>query len=211
MHTMSVQPTPTLLRRKIVERILAGNLQSGVLNESALAAELGISRTPVREALLTLPNFFFKSDRRGFELRPMETREVREIYPMIGALECLAIDFHIEELTSQFFIKLRRLNARLRATKSPSEAVEADVDWHGTLLSKCKNRTLLRILSDLKLVVRRYELAYMDHPPQLVQSARQHESITAYLEKRDVPTAKKILFENWMCGCEAMTRILEWR
>jgi DNA-binding FadR family transcriptional regulator len=77
------------LRLKVLERILNGKLSPGVrVNESRLAKELGVSRTPLREALFQLEREgFVRSDRdRGFSVEPMSAREIRELYPMLWTL-----------------------------------------------------------------------------------------------------------------------------
>jgi DNA-binding GntR family transcriptional regulator len=211
VNAMKSRVQMELVRDQIVGRILSGKIESGLLNESALAETLGTSRTPVREALLTLPSLVSKLDSRGFELRPLDVREIREIYPIVGSLECLALDFHIDEPTEPLLAKLRKLNVRLRTAANPASAVVADNAWHAMLLSGCRNRTLLRIVSELKLVARRYDILYWDRSDLLQKSTKQHDLIIANLGKKDIPGAKKILLENWMDGCEAISRILEWR
>jgi DNA-binding GntR family transcriptional regulator len=199
------------VRERIVDRIFTGKVKVGPLNESALAHAVGTSRTPVREALLTLPNLVSKSGGRGFELRPLDPREVREIFPIIGSLECLALDFNFEQQTEPLLARLRKLNERLRISANPDSALAADWAWHSSLLSGCKNQRLLKIVSDLKLVARRYDLHYWTSAKQLEKSVAQHEAIVAHLEAGDRSAAKNVLFDNWMDGCAAIAEILQWQ
>src|SRR6516164_2816173 len=77
------------------ERIVSGGLMPGNrLQDVQLAAELGVSRTPVREALLRLEGEgLVESDpNRGFFVAPLSRKEVLEIYPIVWSLECLALD-----------------------------------------------------------------------------------------------------------------------
>jgi len=199
------------VRERIVDRIFTGKVKVGPLNESALAHAVGTSRTPVREALLTLPNLVSKAGGRGFELRPLDPREVREVFPIIGSLECLALDFNFEQQTGTLLSRLRKLNERLSAATNPVSALAADGAWHSALLSGCKNQRLLRIVADLKLVARRYDLHYWTSTKLLEKSVAQHEAIAAHLEAGDRAAAKTVLFDNWMDGCAAIAEILQWQ
>ena len=199
------------VRERIVDRIFTGKVKVGPLNESALAHAVGTSRTPVREALLTLPNLVSKSGGRGFELRPLDPREIREVFPIIGSLECLALDFYFEQPSEAWLSRLRKLNERLRVATNPTSALAADTAWHSTLLSGCKNQRLLRIVADLKLVARRYDLHYWTSTKLLEKSVAQHEAIVSHLETGNRPAAKTVLFDNWMDGCAAIAEILQWQ
>lgn len=82
------------LRQAVLQRILRGVLPPGSrIIESKLSEELGVSRTPLREALLHLEQQgFVRSDlARGFSVEPLSQQEVREIYPIIWTLEGLAL------------------------------------------------------------------------------------------------------------------------
>ena len=94
--------------------LLPGNRLQDVL----LAAELGVSRTPVREALLRLErDGLVESDpNRGFFVAPLSRKEVAEIYPMVWALECLALD-SCEPPTPPQIQALRQINAEMAGVK----------------------------------------------------------------------------------------------
>ncbi|MEM6570130.1 MAG: GntR family transcriptional regulator, partial [Planctomycetota bacterium] len=90
--------TRTSLRQQAASelrsRLLRGDLAPGHrVNETAIAAELGVSQTPVREALLLLERerFLDSAPGRGFTVRPLDPDEVREIYPVLGNLEAFAL------------------------------------------------------------------------------------------------------------------------
>ena len=81
-------------RKAVLEWILDGTLSPGSdVNEASLAASLGVSRTPLREALLALEQdgFLVSETGRGFRVVPLTERDVEEIYPMLWTLEGLAV------------------------------------------------------------------------------------------------------------------------
>ena len=111
------------VRQIILDRILSGELPPGCrITESRLAAELGVSRTPLREALFNLESEgFVRSDlARGFSVAPLSVREVRESYPILQTLEVLAFR-SIGQLAVTTAPDLRRINKELGAVAGDSE------------------------------------------------------------------------------------------
>src|SRR5262249_60049912 len=135
------------------------------LQDVLLAAELGVSRTPIREALLYLEREgLVESDpNRGFFVAQLSRKEVLETYPMVWALECLALD-SCQPLTPPQIQALRQTNAEMAGVKDdPLHRQELDLRWHQTLLGSCTNERLKEVLAALKQIVRRYECAYIRH------------------------------------------------
>src|SRR6516164_1747566 len=92
---ISKKPLRDDIHALLRERIVKGGVPPGNrLQDVQLASELGVSRTPVREALLRLEREgLVESDpNRGFFVAPLSRQEVLEIYPMVWALKCLALD-----------------------------------------------------------------------------------------------------------------------
>src|SRR6516164_2754414 len=140
-----MQNQPALIAKKplredvhalIRERIVKGELLPGNrLQDVQLAAALGVSRTPVREALLRLEREgLVESDpNRGFFVAPLSRKEVLETYPIVWSLECLALD-SCEPLTPPQVKALRQINAEMAAaTGDPLRRQELDLRWHQTL------------------------------------------------------------------------------
>jgi DNA-binding GntR family transcriptional regulator len=188
------------LREEVIERILNGELRAGQkVNETRLAKDLRVSRTPVRETLLSLgKEGFVRSDRgRGFYLEPISGREVREIYPIIAALECLAIR-NAQPFLPLAIPELKRINTLLKKAKAAlNRSLALDARWHEVLITQCRNQRLLTIHADLRLAIRRYERLYMNQPRLVDVSVGHHQSIIAALEKEKIELAVKALEENW--------------
>ena len=87
--TITREPLREQVHRAIVGRILREDLAPGArISDSVLAQELGVSRTPVREALLRLERegFLDVDVGRGFFVKPLSAGEVREVYPILWTL-----------------------------------------------------------------------------------------------------------------------------
>ncbi len=188
--------------------ILLGKLKPGSkIIESRLAATLGVSRTPLREALLHLEREgLVRSDlRRGFTVEPLSPREVRETYPMLAALECFAVRTSVEFIPP-LLPALERLNAQFRRARSPQDALELDTRWHDTLMSPSRNSRLTALVASLRLAIRRYEHIYMSDSAVLPTSAAQHDGILAALRKGDLEAALRSIELNYTFGMHSLLR-----
>jgi len=196
------------LRARIVERQL---LPGSRLQDVLLAAELGVSRTPIREALLRLTREgLVESDpNRGFFVAPLSRKDVLEIYPMVWTLEGLALDSS-ELPTPPQIHALRQINAEMAAGSiDPLRRQELDLRWHQTLLESCGNERLKEILAGLKQIVRRYECIYMHDAALVRRSVRDHAEILEALVKKKPKLARRLLERNWRTGMESVLARLD--
>ena len=192
----------------IRESILSGGLKPGSkIIESQLAASFGVSRTPLREALLHLEREgLVRSDlRRGFTVEPLSARDVRETYPLLAALECLAVR-NSAEFIPPLLPSLEQLNEKFRRARSPKQALELDTQFHNTLMSPSRNSRLAELVVSLRLAIRRYEHIYMSDTSMIPTSADQHETILAAFRKGAVDKALKEIELNYTFGMHVLLR-----
>lgn len=197
------------VKRLVLERLVRGILPFGSrINETVLSEELGVSRTPLREALLDLQREgFLRSDTaRGFTVRPLSQREVKETYPILWTLECLALRTaeripDVEELFD--------CNEKMRQARNhPEQALEHDTDWHSIVISECHNDRLRSLIAELKQTIRRYEYTFMWDVVLIERSVGQHQKVINALSKHDIEQAERALQENWRTGMESLLRQL---
>ena len=197
-------PLRNEVRRLLLERLLQGEPAPGAgIHEAELAAELGVSRTPLREALLALEweGFVRTEPGRGFSVQPLTAREADEIYPMLWTLEGLALRSQTE--VEPWLAELDRLNARLEAGKDdPAAALKLDGRWHDVLLAACSNRSLLDAIAALKNRTYRYEYLYMRDSGRVITSVIQHAAIVDALREGDRDEAARRLEANWRVSLE---------
>ena len=189
----------------LLRQIGSGELASGTrLRDAAIAAQLGVSRTPVREALLRLARdgILAAESGRGFRLRPMDPAELREIGSILVALEPLALDQSAEPSLE----RLARLDAvvrRLEQTRGDIAAcVELDDEFHRVLLEGCPNGRLLRLVETLRRALRRYLHQYLQRGGRVSLSTLQHTRIADALRKGDRAAARELLERKWRRGLE---------
>jgi DNA-binding GntR family transcriptional regulator len=190
-------------RAVLRQQLLEGRF-TGRLNESELSVELGISRTPLREALLGLEKegLIVASPGKGFSVVPLSEQELAEVYPILWTLECLALRLRGFP-TAQELSELARINDRLEAKlHQPAVALQLDTEWHTALLEPCPNARLKEAIGHLKQSAYRYEYAYMQEARRVIASATQHRQILAALKRRDIDRAAATLEENWRVTLE---------
>jgi DNA-binding GntR family transcriptional regulator len=190
--------------------IFDGRLPAGErINERDVGAQLEVSRTPIREALLGLEGEGFVESRpaRGFAPVPLSARDVNEVYPMVAALEILAVRSAPPERVRAQLPELERLAEQMAAAPDARRAQALDDRWHARLVKECGNERLLRTLSSLKRVVRRYELAWMADNAHVETSTEQHHAIVEALGRDDVDRAAELIDLNWRY---TMAEMLGW-
>lgn len=191
----------------ILADILDGSLRPGArLFESKLAERIGVSRTPLREALFRLEQEgFVRSElRRGFTVKSLSEREAREVFPIVGALEGLALS-ESGALVKSHLPKLRAANKALLAARGrPGTAIDADHKFHQLLLAHCSNAHLLQMVGNLHRILLRYELLYMSDPGLIGVSVEQHNRIIEAISNGNIVLARKALQFNYQTGMDAV-------
>jgi len=199
--------TANNLTETIRSKIVSGELVSGErINESRLSEELGVSRTPVREALFRLEQegFIDSGSKRGFVVRELSAREVRELYPIVWTLEGLAI-YESGQLIQLLVPDLEKINQEFsQSGRNADKSIKLDSEWHTTLLSKCPNTALVKLAESLRLRLKRYETVYMREEDLLKTSVQHHSKIAQHLCEGEVDRAVSMLKMHWRFGMEGL-------
>jgi len=192
--------------RQLLEDILENRLAPGTrLVEAQIAMRTGVSRTPVREALLALEREGFTISERhhGFRVAPLDEQAAREIFPMLGTLQGLALA-ESGPLAASLVDALRAANERLRAAVEPHQALAADTEFHRILISLCPNARLLGLIESLHNALYRYEHVYMSDAGLIDTSLAQHEDIIASIAAGDAAGAERAVRANYASGLAAV-------
>ncbi len=195
------------LRDEVYRRILAqvqrGDLPAGSrVRDSALAGELGVSRTPIREALLRLvrEGVLDTTLGRGFRVRPLDPAELRNVGEILGVLEALALRASPAPDDSRRR-RLLELDRQLEQTRGDlSRCLDLEDEWHRALLEACPNRRLLDMISSLRHIPRRYLAAYMRDAGRLSLSTLPHTKILAALKDGGPDSGASVFEQQWKKG-----------
>lgn len=198
--------------RQLLERISRGDLPpGGRVKDSAMASQLGVSRTPVREALLRLAREgVLEADMgRGFRIPPLDPAEMRETGAIIASLEGLALEMS-GEVPAERLAELSKIDLELAATRgNPDRCIDLDHQWHRTLLQGCPNARLLSLIATLWQVPRRYMRAYLRHAGRVSLSTQHHARIIEALRRNDRETAGRRFSHHWQRGIEELDAWIE--
>jgi len=188
--------------RQILDRIHRGDLPPGArVRDADLAVQLGVSRTPIREALLRLvrDGVLDTAMGRGFRVRPIDAAELREVGDILGALESLALRLSPQP-SKERLDRLRQVDRRLEQTRGDlSRCLDLEDEWHRVLLEDCPNRRLLELIASLRHVPRRYLAAYMRDAGRLSLSTLPHQKIVQALEDGG-DTVQTVFEQQWRRG-----------
>jgi DNA-binding GntR family transcriptional regulator len=185
--------------------ILDGTLAPGEpLRDEALAEALGMSRTPIRDALRRLEEegLVVTTATRRTYVSEVTIKQAREIYPIIGALEALAVQLALPQIDADALDAMRAANRELADALEAGDAAAAtaaDEAIHRAFVARCGNEELIGVLADLHAKIRRIERAFWgsaDRTPSL----RDHEAIIAALEACDRRQAERMLARNMARG-----------
>jgi DNA-binding GntR family transcriptional regulator len=189
--------------RTLRDAIVDGTLAPGErLRDQELCEWLGLSRTPVRDALnrLEQEGLVETAPQRFTQVAPLHRREARDAFPVVAAVHALAAELAVSHLNEQDFEALRAANRRfaeaLRANDVDAALAEDDA-FHAIFVTAAANGEIPRVLDRLIPRVRRLErlrfgsLAGRD-------SVRQHDGIIEAAKAGDVITTSGRVRENWL-------------
>ena len=193
--------------------IVRGALPDGArINEVHLAAELGVSRTPLREGLghLVAEGIVRSEPRRGFFVPPLTIAEFEQLYDIRPILDPEAL--RLAGIPSPASLdRLDRINRRMLAAKTPPVAIDLDDAWHLELLAECPNRVLVEIIQQIIGRTRRYEYALFRETSNVWTASNEHDLIVAALKAGDLAAACRLLERNMRSGKAPIIAWLESR
>lgn len=174
--------------RRLLEDIRGGTLLPGArLRETDLADRLGISRTPVREAIrqLEADGLVIHLPRQGATIRSLDHAEVVELYEMRAVLEGTAARLAARAASDIELAELAALNAELAATPAGPQAREVNRQFHRSLLDAARNRFLLKSMSALQKTLLILGPTTLADPDRAMAAVAEHAAVLAALEARD--------------------------
>lgn len=191
----SYKPLRELVLEAIREAIVNGTLKPRErLMEIQLAEELGVSRTPIREALrkLELEGFIVMVPRKGAYVADLTFKDIADVFEIRAALEGLAAGLAAERITDEELENMERLlveKAEAIAEKDIEKLVAADTKFHEVLYQASRNQRLSAIISNLRVQIQRFRTLSLSYPGRSKQSLEEHRLIVEAIQSRDVQAA----------------------
>lgn len=203
----------TSFRDQVREFLLAemklGHLQEGqTINLAALARKLGVSVTPIREALTQLQQsrIITAIPNRGFIISELSLKEAKDLYELVADLEVLAIEN--SEFDEESIEQLKEQQIVFKSAEDTVSRINAKLGFHRLLTKNYGNSLAQHVLEDLKIRVFFYEREFMADDLLYSKSDNQHDAIISAIEDDNVPTASLVLKMNWMLILDYIQRQL---
>ncbi|MCQ2513196.1 MAG: GntR family transcriptional regulator [Lachnospiraceae bacterium] len=190
-------PLRDIVFKTLREAIITGDLKPGErLMEIKLANELGVSRTPVREAIrkLELEGLVIMTARKGAEVAPINEKDLKEVLEIRKSLESLACELACKNAASEDIVKMRDLNKAIeKAIKEENieKITKQDVDFHEAIYLTTKNDRLVHMLHQLKEHIFRYRFEYIKDMKNKEMIVEEHKKIIAAIEQNNAKAACK--------------------
>jgi DNA-binding GntR family transcriptional regulator len=173
---------------RLVSEISAGALMPGDrLIEMDLAERLGISRTPVREAIRQLESdgLVTHLPRVGAVVRSLDYAEITELYEMRAVLEGTAARFAARAASDVELAELETINAEMRDAPDARTLYNANRQFHSVLLNAARNRFLVRSVEAVQKTLLILGPSTMEESARAAEAIAEHEKIVAALRTRD--------------------------
>ena len=177
--------------------ILKGELKPGErLMEIALADKLGVSRTPIREAIrkLELEGLVVMAPRKGAKVASITERDLNDGLEVRKGMEVLAISLACKRITGEELEKLEIIERdfqRLIESGNLTELAEMDVKFHDTIYQATNNQRLVQLLNNLREQMYRYRMEYLKDIAVRRTLAEEHKAICQALRERNQQQAEK--------------------
>ncbi len=190
------------------DAILSGALAPGMkLRQESLAEAIGVSRLPVRSALIQLESdgLVLFHERRGAVVTTLSEKQVREIYELRTVLECFALREAIRTMTSDRLGTIRGLATEADAQSEGPAFIEARNRFYDALYNHDERPLLADVLDDLRLKVGGYLLG------RRMDSAHGHShgALVDVIERGDSDAAEKVLSRHLQAVCDGVVQLLE--
>ena len=191
----------------IEKNILTGVYPAGEpISEPRLSAELGVSRTPIREALTRLEaERLIKQTSSGMVVVGISKKDVEEMYAVKKAMEPYATELAVKNMSAEGLEKLREIleQQEFYVTKSNAEKIkDLDTDFHDIIYRESASPTLESILSPLHHKLMRFRKVSLQFSDRSTQSVEEHKQLFEAIEAGDAKKAKELMAEHVNNACK---------
>ncbi|MGC4961436.1 GntR family transcriptional regulator [Gordonia sp. DT101] len=200
------ESTPAIIARKLHDAIASGNFPPGSqLTESGLAADLGVSRGPLREAMqrLTAEGLLVSHRNRGLFVVSMEEDDIRDMYVARTAIERAAIEQVIVSGDQAAIDDLNAAVSRMRGfidDPNSAEMAEADMEFHQILVEHAHSQRLSRlhetILVETRMCLRAMRGTYSSGKERIDE----HQALVDAIASGDATAADTLMIEHMKDG-----------
>jgi DNA-binding GntR family transcriptional regulator len=199
-HKVSARSLVDVLAERIEQAIISGDLQPGSkIREQTLAASLGVSRGPLREAIRRLEGrkLLQRTPNIGVSVAALSPNDLNEVLQLREVLEGLACSLAAKNMTDEELEQLARLLDQHQQQRSVQDGTgyyqeSKDFDFHFRIVKGSRNVRLIQMLcEDLYYLLRVYRYKSSTKPGRAKQALKEHKDVVAALMRRDSEDAER--------------------
>lgn len=215
---MSKIPVRTL-HQQVADRIRE-MIRKGVLNkgqkiaEAEMCRELGISRTPLREALhvLSSEGLIDLTPNKGAYIAQPSMNDIREMFEVMSILEGVCARVATEKMKPNDFKKIKKLHSKLEKhyqKKDHEKYLSVNQELHMLIQQLTGNKILNEVINGLRQKILLYRYRQLYQPDRFDQSIQEHRELLKAFEEKDAAAAENAMKRHLMNQCEALVVLYE--
>lgn len=208
-------PLRDIVFQNLRNAIITGELQPGErLMETQLGEKLGVSRTPIREAIrkLELEGLVVMVPRKGAQVAQFTEKDIQDVLEVRAALDALAAKIACKKMDDRTFLKLQLAIAEYSYAAKNKELqtmIEKDVVFHDIIIEATQNDKLIQIFNNLKEQVNRYRITYLKNTEDSETVEAEHTAILEALKSKDEEMASNLASKHIHTQCESITDFIK--
>ncbi len=195
--------------------IMTGKLKEGdKINENELCETLGISKTPLREALrvLSVEGLIRLVPHRGSFVTKPTYEEIAEMFDVMSLLEGFCAKEACAKLTAKDFARIEKLHAKLEENfeiRDQEEYIRTNNQYHSLIQKIAGNRTLNQIVNGLRKKILLYRFQSLNLPERFEHSIREHRDLLEAFRQRDQKRAEALMRKHLQNQSHALGALVE--
>ena len=203
-------PLRDIVFQTLRNAIITGELQPGErLMETQLAEKLGVSRTPIREAIrkLELEGLVVMVPRKGAQVAQFTEKDIQDVLEVRAALEALAARLACQRMDDRAFLKLQLAIAEYSyaaKSKDLEMMIEKDVEFHDIICNATQNDKLIQLFNNLKEQVNRYRITYLKNVEESETVEAEHLAILDALKNKNEDVASTLAAQHIYTQCDSI-------
>jgi DNA-binding GntR family transcriptional regulator len=194
---------------------MSGELQEGdKIKEDELCSSMGISKTPLREALrvLSVEGLIKLVPNRGSFVSTPKFEEIREMFDVMSVLEGICARAATEKMNAKNLATLEKLHNRLEKNfkrRAQREYIRINNQYHSFVQELAGNRTLNQIINGLRQKILLYRYQSLNLPERFEQSIQEHRDLIEAFRKKDSKKAETLMRRHLKKQCDALEKLAE--
>jgi DNA-binding GntR family transcriptional regulator len=215
LNLNNYKPLRDVIFDTLREAIIAGELQPGErLMEVQLAEKMGVSRTPVREAIrkLELEGWVLMTARKGASVATFSVKDIMDVLEVRAALDGQAAFLSAIRIKGDELKELKNIEAQFMKNVEKGnlqDIVKKDVEFHEVIYKSSRNDKLMQIVSNLREQVHRFRIIYTKDFSITQNLVKEHMEILEAIDSRNAEKAQKAAYAHIENQKEAIVKSIK--